>query len=327
MYICYNTINALANSDSNNLCLYINKFERICMKVIGVIVNRNRDENLKYTRILTENMCNAGIKVLLSSDVVEELRMSSDNLVKAESEEEFLKEAQMVICLGGDGTFLKVARMVYREKLPILGINLGNLGFLTEIERNDIRSAVDSLIQDDYVIEERMMLEATIIRDGKVIGKDTALNDIVISRGALSRILHLKTYINNEFVDMFPGDGLIVSSPTGSTAYSLSAGGPIVEPDIDLIIVSPICPHILYSRSIITTGSRMVKVVVDEDYNHRALVTVDGQKGHEIIGRDIIEVKKSSHTIKLVRINPRNFFDILRTKIYFRGESLKKDEI
>ena len=297
------------------------------MKTIGVIVNRDRDENLKYTRILTENMCNAGIKVVLASDVAGELGLSGDNLVKVESEKEFLGEAQMVICLGGDGTFLKVARMVYKEKLPILGINLGNLGFLTEIERNDILNAVDSLIQDKYVIEDRMMLEAEIIRDGKVIEKDTALNDIVISRGALSRILHLKTYINNEFVDMFPGDGLIISSPTGSTAYSLSAGGPIVEPDIDLIIVSPICPHILYSRSIITTGNRRVKVIVDEDCDHKAMVTADGQKGHKIRGRDTIEIKKSNHTIKLVRMNPRNFFDILRTKIYFRGESLKKDEV
>lgn len=297
------------------------------MKTIGIVVNKSRDVDLKYTRILTKSMCSVGIKVLLSSDVTDELNLNSDNLVKVETEEEFLEKAQIVICLGGDGTFLKVARMVYEKKLPILGINLGNLGFLTEIERDDIQGAVDSLIQGDYVIEERMMLEAAMIRDGKVIGKDTALNDIVISRGALSRILHLKTYINNEFVDMFPGDGLIVSSPTGSTAYSLSAGGPIVEPDIDLIIVSPICPHILYSRSIITTGQRMVKVVVDEDFNHKAMVTVDGQKGHEIRGRDIIEVKKSNHTIKLVRINPRNFFDILRTKIYFRGESLKKDEI
>jgi NAD+ kinase len=176
-------------------------------------------------------------------------------------------------------------------------------------------------------VEERMMLETSIIRDNKVIGRDTALNDIVISRGALSRILHVKTYINDVFVDMFPGDGLIVSSPTGSTAYSLSAGGPIVEPDIDLIIVSPICPHILYSRSFITAGDRKVKAVIDEAYSHKAMVTVDGQKGHEIRGGDIIEVKKSIHTIKLIRINPKNFYNILRSKIYFRGESLKNDEV
>ncbi|NSW91362.1 MAG: NAD(+)/NADH kinase [Firmicutes bacterium] len=301
------------------------------MKTIGVIVNRNRDKDLRYTRILADSMCNMGVKMLLSSDVAEKLSLHgnsySHNLVKTKNEKDILKEAQMVICLGGDGTFLKVARMVYKKNLPILGINLGNLGFLTEVEKNDIEDAIDRLMRGDYIIEERMMLEASIIRDGKVIRKDTALNDVVISRGALSRILHLKTYINGEFVDMFPGDGLIISSPTGSTAYSLSAGGPIVEPDIDLIIISPICPHILYSRSIITAGNRMVKAVVDEDYSHKAMVTVDGQKGYEIRGGDVIDIGKSNYTIKLIRVNPRNFFDILRTKIYFRGESLKKHEI
>ncbi|HOJ09097.1 MAG TPA: NAD(+)/NADH kinase [Clostridiales bacterium] len=297
------------------------------MKNIGVIVNRDRDVELIYTRILAENLCNAGIYALFLSEVVDMMGLENKYIIKKDNEKEILKEAEMVVSLGGDGTFLKAARKVYRKSLPILGINLGNLGFLTEVERNEIKDAVDCLTSGKYTIEERMMLEASIIRNDKVIAKDTALNDIVISRGALSRILHVKTYINDVFVDMFPGDGLIVSSPTGSTAYSLSAGGPIVEPDIDLVIVSPICPHILYSRSIITAGDRKVRALIDEDYHHKAMVTVDGQKGYEVRGGDIIDVQKSTYTIKLIRINPKNFYNILRSKIYFRGERLKKNEV
>ena len=297
------------------------------MKNVGILVNKDRDTELKYTKAVAKCICRAGINAILLSDIADLLGIENNCIIKKINEKEILEEAEIIICLGGDGTFLKAARKVYKEKLPILGINLGNLGFLTEIEKNEIEDAIRCLINNKYVIEERMMLESAIIRNGVIIGKDTALNDIVISRGALSRILHVKTYINDVFVDMFPGDGLIVSSPTGSTAYSLSAGGPIVEPDIDLIIVSPICPHILYSRSIITAGDRKVRAVIDEEYTHEAMVTVDGQKGYEIRGGDIIEVKKSMHTIKLLRINPRNFYNILRSKIYFRGESLKQDEV
>jgi len=168
------------------------------------------------------------------------------------------------------------------------------------------------------------MLETTIIRENKAIAKDIVLNDVVVSRGAISRIIHLKTYINDSFMDLYPGDGLIISTPTGSTAYSLSAGGPLVEPDVDLIIATPICPHLLYSRSFITTGDRVVKVVVDENYQYEAMVTVDGQVGYEVIGGDVIVTKKSQQRFPMIRLNNRsNFFDVLRGKIYDRGESMK----
>ncbi|HHV96658.1 MAG TPA: NAD(+)/NADH kinase [Clostridiaceae bacterium] len=297
------------------------------MKNVGVIVNTDRDTELKYTGILASCLCKAGANVVMLSEIAEKLNIDSCFIRKKSKEREIIKDADILVCLGGDGTFLKAARAVYKKNIPILGINLGNLGFLTEVEKNEIEEAVNCLMVGKYIVEERMMLEATIIRNDKIIGNDTALNDIVISRGALSRILRVKTYINDVFVDMFPGDGLIVSSPTGSTAYSLAVGGPIVEPDIDLIIVSPICPHILYSRSFITASNRKVRAVIDEDYGHKAMVTVDGQKGYEIRGGDIVEVQKSNYTIKLIRINPKNFYNILRSKIYFRGESLRKNEV
>jgi NAD+ kinase len=293
------------------------------MLKIGIIANVDRDIGFKYTRILADCISEMGGKICIQPNVFAHIGFGESY----SDEEELYDNSDLIICLGGDGTFLKVVRKIHNRKLPILGINLGNLGFLTDVDRNDIKTAVGHIFKGEYSLEERLMLETVIKRNGNVIARDVALNDIVISRGAISRILHVKTYINDMFVDNFPGDGLIVSSPTGSTAYTLSAGGPIVEPDTDLIIVTPICPHILYSRSFITTGDRMVRAVVDEDFQHIAMVTVDGQAGYEVIGGDAVEVRKSEHTISLVRINSRNFFTILRTKIYYRGESLKGNEI
>lgn len=293
------------------------------MKSIGIITNADRDKNFIYTNILADSIIKHGGKAMMS----DELASKASKGMPCGDVEGVVKNSDLVICLGGDGTFLKVARKVYKSGLPMLGINLGNLGFLTEIEKNDIDNAVEHIFNNDYIIEDRMMLEAAIFKKDKEPEYDIAINDAVITRGSISRIIHVKTYINDIFVDTFPGDGLIVSSPTGSTAYSLSAGGPIIEPDTDLLLVTPVCPHILYTRSFVTKADSVVKAVVDEDYHHNAIVALDGEEGHKIKGGDMVEIRKSPHKMKLIRINSRNFFNILRTKIYYRGESLKKDEI
>jgi NAD+ kinase len=292
------------------------------MKRIAVITNTDRDPDLFYTRQLAESVTRRGGAVRL-----EEAQAVRAGVGVPCRGDELFDACDMVVCLGGDGTFLKVARRVYQRGLPILGINLGNLGFLTEVDRNDIDLAIDQVFGNHYAIDDRMMLETVIHRKGEPPVHDIALNDAVITRGAISRIVHVKTYVNDVFVDSFPGDGLIISSPTGSTAYSLSAGGPIVEPDTNLLLITPICPHILYSRSFVTKADSVVKAVIDEDFQHNAIVALDGQEGHDIRGGDVVEIKRSAYTTKLVRMNSRNFFNILRTKIYYRGESLKKDEI
>lgn len=293
------------------------------MRTIGIITNIDRDIDFTYSKLLANSIVRHGGKAIMTGDLYEKVCSGS----YCGSLDDVIRQSDMVVCLGGDGTFLKVARRVYMKQLPILGINLGNLGFLTEVDKNDIDLAMEQLFSNHYTLEDRMMLDAAIYRKDKEVEYDIALNDAVITRGAISRIIHVKTYINDVFVDSFPGDGLIVSSPTGSTAYSLSAGGPIVEPDTNLMLVTPICPHILYSRSFVTKADSVVKAVVDEDYHHNAIVALDGQEGHEIRGGDSVEIRKSPYSIKLVKMNSRNFFNILRTKIYFRGESLKKDEI
>lgn len=293
------------------------------MKEIGIITNESRDTDYTYTKTLANSIIKRGGRALMTDRLCEKAGIGE----YCGDEEEVINHSDLVICLGGDGTFLKAARKVYIKELPILGINLGNLGFLAEVDKNDIDFAIEQLFYNKYAIEERMMLGAAIHRRGEATIHDIALNDAVITRGAVSRIVHVKVYVNDIFVDSFPGDGLIVSSPTGSTAYSLSAGGPIVEPDTNLLLITPICPHILYSRSFVINTDSVVKVVVDEDFDHSAMVALDGEEGYSMRGGDSVEVTKSPYSIKLVKMNYRNFYSILRTKIYYKGESLKRDEV
>lgn len=285
------------------------------MNVIGIIPNPSKDKDLKYTSGLVEAIEKNGGDFIILSDIAP--KMGFKNCAKNETD--LLENSDIIVALGGDGTFLNVARRVYLHNKPILGINLGTVGFLTEVEKGDVKGIAHKLLENEFDIEERMMLQAETVHKNK-IDIDVALNDVVVSRIALSRILHVKTYINDAYVDSFPGDGLIVSSPTGSTAYSLSAGGPIAEPDMNLMIVTPICPHILYSRSFITTGDRVVKIVIDENYHDNAMVTLDGQKGLEVTSGDEIRIKKAACSVKMIRLQERNFFNVLRSKIYYRSD-------
>ncbi|MDP4092046.1 MAG: NAD(+)/NADH kinase [Bacillota bacterium] len=292
------------------------------MRNIGLYINRDKDTQLKHTAEVVEAIIKNGGNIMMPEDVAQLINLKE----AGKSETEIFSKTDMIICLGGDGTFLKAARKAFKNDIPVLGVNLGNLGFLAEIDKSDIKNAIDKLFRNEYSIEERMMLEADFNTANGFV-KEYALNDIVISRSAVSGILHIKTYLNNLFVDSFPGDGMIISTPTGSTAYSLSAGGPMVEPEVDLIILNPICPHILYSRPIIATGDRVVKALVDKKYCQDAVITVDGQKGYEIKAGDIVEIRRSSYRAKIVRLYERNFFNVLRNKIYQRGECLREDEV
>lgn len=291
------------------------------MRTIGFAINRDKDINLKYTRELIRCITDNGGEVRLPMDAADILGLND----KGFPEEEIFGGSDLIISLGGDGTFLQAARKAMPNNIPMLGVNLGTLGFLAEIDKNGIQDAIRKLFNNEYSIEERMLLETSVI-NGEKTKKDFALNDIVISRGALSRIVHVKAYINDLFVDSFPGDGLIISTPTGSTAYSLSAGGPIVEPDVDLIILTPICPHILYSRPIITTGERIVKITVDDNYGN-AMMTVDGQKGYNLASGEVIEINRSERRLKIARVYSRNYFNVLHSKIYERGECFRRNEI
>ncbi len=285
------------------------------MKNIGIITNNEKDVGFAYTNMLIESIRKFGGQAVIPTRSVTKGMEGLDNEV-----EEICSKCELIICLGGDGTFLKTARTAYLYNLPILGINLGSLGFLTDIEKGEIDKAVESIFQNNYIIEERMMLSSRIYKEGKLFAEDVAINDVSISRAGIPRILHLSTYIDDNFFDMFPGDGIVVATPTGSTAYSMSAGGPIAEPTSKLIIVTPICPHMLYSRSFVASEDRRVKVSVSDGFEHKALVTVDGQKNYEITGGDYIEIEKAASKVKILKIHSKNFFTVLRNKIYDRKE-------
>lgn len=223
--------------------------------------------------------------------------------------------ADIILVLGGDGTLLGVARDAARVDIPILGVNLGHLGFLAEVERHEVDACLDRLFAGDYTIEQRMMLEADIARPDGRMETAIALNDLVITRAAFTRLIDLKLYVDGSFVDEYSADGLICATPTGSTAYSLSAGGPIVDPTVELLIVTPVCPHKLYSRTVILPRQKTVTVRLGERCrDYKAMVTMDGQRGVDLGFEDVLTIRRSAHTTKLLKMGDE-FYGVLRQKL------------
>lgn len=227
---------------------------------------------------------------------------------------EWSEKVDLVIAVGGDGTFLRVAREVAYMGLPILGYNLGYKGFLAGIEVGNLEASLQKLISGDYSISERLMLQTTVWRDDKNVFSSQSLNDAIISRGPFSRIIKLETYINNDFLESYPGDGLIISTPTGSTGYSLSAGGPVANPSLQVLLVTPICPHLLYQRSVIVDREDMVSVIV-ATHSANIFLTVDGQEGFALQHNDCIRVKRADCVTRVITFAESNFYKILHNKL------------
>jgi len=224
-------------------------------------------------------------------------------------------ETEFIVVMGGDGTILSVARHYGRRGLPILGVNLGGLGFLTEVSLDELYPCLeDYVLPEKFEVDERMILTVGLIREGETIWQETVLNDAVINKGALARIAELTTWIDGEYLTTYRADGLIVSTPTGSTAYTLSAGGPIAYPTLHHIILLPICPHTLSNRPIILPETVTVAVSLDEKVQD-VYLTLDGQVGRELKPLDRIEVRSGPYHIKLVKSPRRSHFEILRTKL------------
>lgn len=280
------------------------------MKKVGLFVNRDKDIGYVYTKMILEKLVSKGFIPVVSADVAWQTGM------EAVSSGNIFKDSDFVICVGGDGTFLKAAREAYLYHIPVLGINRGTVGFLAEVETRDIEWAIDRMAEGNVRIQPRMVIQAGIIRQGETIFSDIAINDAVVSRVALSRILNLKVTLDDKYMDSFPGDGIIVSTPTGSTGYSLSAGGPIVQPDIRLMILSPICPHILYSRSYIAAESKTVRIAVDDNGEISAMLTLDGQAGVELKPNDLVEIRSAPGNVLFASVSNNNFYDVLRAKIH-----------
>lgn len=280
------------------------------MKKVGLIINKDKDVDFTITKKILDWILEKSVLVY----VCDKLDYNHPKLVFVDKIQMF-ENVDFVITLGGDGTILGVAREIVEYEIPILGVNLGHLGFITEVEIKELFYALEKVLSNDYYIEKRLMLHAQVVTKNNVVKNFYALNDICITRGYLSRMVKLNTYINNNFVDVYNSDGLLVSTPTGSTAYSLSAGGPIVNPTLNVMLITPICPHSLKSRTIVVSENDSIDINVDGDSGDVIYITADGQKGYKLLSGDVVNVKKLEKSLNLIKVLDRSFYDILRNKL------------
>lgn len=278
------------------------------MKRIGIIGKSGRPEPAEIAKEIIPWLKQK------SAEIFVDIETSQSIGIKGYLRSEIPKLADLVLVLGGDGTMLSVARLVCEKGIPILGINLGGLGFITEVKRTEIYDALERVFSGQYTLEERMMLNAYVVRHGERIAGYTTLNDVVINKGALARIIDLETFVDKRYVSTFRSDGLIVSTPTGSTAYCLSAGGPILFPTINSIVLIPICPHTLTNRPIVLPDTVIVEVTL-KSLVEDVFLTLDGQVGFSLRQNDTVIIEKSPHKTRLLIPFERDFFEVLRTKL------------
>lgn len=279
------------------------------MKVV-LSPNPYRDKGLRAVQTADKILKDSGVEtsICLPFRPDETLALPSNVTIKDIHTE--IRRADLLICFGGDGTILHSARLVRPYNIPILGVNLGSVGFMAELEVGELH-LLRQIAQGKYTTEQRMMLDMRVLRDGRSIFWDTALNDVVISNGAVARVLDMTVYGDKVKIMEYSGDGVIVCTPTGSTAYSMSAGGPIVEPTAENIIITPICAHDLLTKSCVLGKERIVDVTVGHLSHKSAYLSADGGRAFRLSSGDTVELRCSSHTIKLVRLTGRSFYEIL----------------
>lgn len=278
------------------------------MKHFLIYTNHHKDTDGRTTRRIAEYLSLKGQKVTLITDE-EGCRFK---------EEEIPQDAYCMLVLGGDGTVLQAARDNKSARVPLIGVDMGTLGYLTEIEPATVENALDKLIAGDFHVESRMMLRGQVYRDGEMILEDQALNDIVISRCGSLKIVKLKVYVNGQFLCEYSADGVIVTTPTGSTGYNLSAGGPIVEPKAQLLLLTPICPHTLSARSIILSADDVVEIEIPEGKDGQKQeigANFDGTGMVSIYAGDRIRIIKSEKTTEIIQINKVSFLEVLHKKL------------
>ena len=283
------------------------------MKNIVLTPNPYRDKNFQTVRSALQILKNAGAQTRLclpfevdrGYDLPKDLRFS-----RLERE---LPNAELVICFGGDGTILHMAKSAAKRGVPVLGVNIGTMGFIAELESSEL-DKLANLVRGEYTLESRMMLDVTVQREQDILFHDICLNDVVVTKGTVARIVHLAVKCDGTTAMEMGGDGVILATPTGSTAYSLSAGGPIVEPEAQNIVITPICPHDMGSRCIMASDKRTITVEMARNARRNAYLSVDGGKAIRLNIGDVVTVKKSQIVTKLVRLNQRSFYDVVNVK-------------
>ena len=283
------------------------------MKKVILTPNPYRDKNFSTVRRAMDILRDAGMEVrlCLPFDVDRSFELPKDlRFIRMERE---IQDADAVICFGGDGTILHMAKTATRYGVPILGVNIGTMGFMAELESTEL-SQLTRLAAGDFTIDRRMMLDVTVRRDRDIIFHELCLNDAVITKGAVARIVHLSVKCDGVEAMECGGDGVIVATPTGSTAYSLSAGGPIVEPDAKNILITPICAHDMGSRCIVASMHRQISVELTRNARRNAFLSVDGGKALKLSMGDVTQIRCSDKEIKLIRLKNRSFYDVINAK-------------
>ncbi|MDD4844777.1 MAG: NAD(+)/NADH kinase [Anaerotignum sp.] len=281
------------------------------MKKIGLIPNIDKDKDLAVTKRLVRYLLDKGCIPQLPEKIAEQAGLE----MYARKELEIYEHSDFIISLGGDGTLLGVGRKACQYNTPILGVNLGTLGFLTAEEKNRAEYAIDKVLMGDYKKEKRMMLQTSIAtEDGRIEGIN-ALNDICITRGILYKILEFNVFVNDEYVNTLRADGVIICTPTGSTAYNLSAGGPVLKADAQIIAITPIAPHTLTSRSIVVSADDTITVEVNPREDTAFTISADGQESWSLTGKKVVQIRRAKVYTTIIKTNSQNFYDVLRHKL------------
>jgi NAD+ kinase len=281
-------------------------------KTIGVF-GKYRDASIEEPlKTLAAHLEHNGIKVKLGHTTAAEI---TRDLPLEKLADELAQDIDLAIVIGGDGTLLHVARRMAQPNIPIVGVNLGRLGFLTDIALADMLSEIDAILAGDYHIEKRMMLEVKVLRDEETIYQQSALNDIVLGKDSLERMINWQITVNDQFVTASRSDGVILSTPTGSTAYALSAGGGIMHPGLDVILMVPVSPHTLSNRPIGLPADAVIKLSIHSQSNNCAHVSADGLIGCNLVGDEVVQITRSKHSVSLVHTENYNYFSMLRAKL------------
>jgi len=264
---------------------------------------------------LTQWLTARGIELVGGPEIERDrIQKATGCSVREVQSDKLAQEVDLVLVLGGDGTMIATARMIRDSDVPVLGVNFGGLGYLAEFRIEELHSALEAILAENYRLDKRVMLSVELLRGHESITKNRVLNDVVINKSALARIIEIEAYFNQQFVNSFRADGLIVSTPTGSTAYNLSAGGPVIFPSMNAIVITPICPFTLSNRPIVVPDDADIELRLKTDKEDVAL-TLDGQVGFSLQVEDRVMIKKSNTTFKLIQPANRNYFDVLRDKL------------